>query len=66
MSKKQCPILFSNLLLRQRVCKDDLPDGSHEVGEYGEGSDAEAAECGGGGDVPVQLVDHRGLPANKM
>ena len=38
------------------------PNSSHEVGQHGESSDAEAAEGRGGRDVAVQLVDHRGLP----
>jgi len=40
------------------------PDGSHEVGEHGEGADTETAESGGGGDVTVQLVDHGSLPVS--
>ena len=38
------------------------PNGSHEVRQHREGSNAEASKGGSGGNVSVQLVDHRGLP----
>ena len=36
-------------------------DGSHEVRQHRQGADTQTAERSGGGDVTVQLVDHRGL-----
>ena len=36
-------------------------DCTHEIGENGKGTDAEASEGRGRWNVPVQLVDHGGL-----